>query len=154
MYLTIGCRYCTARLSYAFCAPILKKALFVNRKFAKATIRVSIVGAMALFAVACSSTPDVVSLDNTAPIIPAAPVYVLSDISGASPQVLENLLGAPSLTRREGNGEYRRYDLSTCALIIILYPDEGGVVRAAHIDTAAVNAGGDKPDLNACLAAG
>jgi len=133
---------------------VLEKDFFVNRKFAKLIMRLSAASAAAVFAAACSTTPKLIPANGAGPATPTSPVYLLSDISGASPQSIDTLLGPPNLSRREGTGEYRRYDLSTCALIIILYPDEAGAVRAANIDTAALTVGDDKPDLNTCLAAG
>ena len=126
----------------------------MTRKFTKLIARFSVASLAALLAAACSTTPDLTSAEDGTLSAPTLPVYLLSDISGASPQSIDTLLGPPNLSRREGNGEYRRYDLSTCALIIILYPDEAGAVRAANIDTAALTVGDDKPDLNTCLAAG
>ena len=85
---------------------------------------------------------------------PAAQVYKFSDIMGAGVSEIDELLGPPSLTRREGDGEYRRYTLKQCELIIVLYPDEFGAPVATHIDSAAQRAGSAKPDLVDCLAAG
>ena len=104
---------------------------------------------------ACATAPT----SGPAPIAktklaPAAPVYVLGDFLGAPPAKVDAMLGAPALTRREGTGEYRRYALKNCTLIIILYPDETGAPKVAHVDTSAPNSGTEKPDLNACLAAG
>lgn len=73
---------------------------------------------------------------------------------GASPSDIDALLGPPALTRSEGEGEFRRYTLKQCELIIVLYPDDNGVRRAAHIDTAAQRSDAPKPDLSDCLAAG
>ena len=108
-----------------------------------------------LFLAACASTTK-----PAAPVAedalqePAAPVYVLSDIDGAKADAVDALLGPPALARREGDGEYRRYRLSECMLIIILYSDETGVRRAAHVEATALTSGREKPDLGACLAAG
>lgn len=89
-----------------------------------------------------------------APAVPAAPVYVASDILGARATSIDALLGAPALTRTEGNGEFRRYSLTECTLIVILYPDETGAARAAHIEATALTSGREKPSVEACLAAG
>ncbi len=131
----------------------------MNRMFAKyfgqSFVRYFISGGAMFLAAACSTLSDI--RPAAAPqqaAAPSTPIYVLSDILGAPPASIDALLGAPSLTRREGDGEYRRYGLSTCTLIIILYPNDAGAVRAAHVDTAAQNASQEKPDLNACLAAG
>ncbi len=109
--------------------------------------------AAGLLLTACASGP---SIDAAPPAAaaPSAPVFVLGDILGARPQTIDALLGAPALTRSEGAGEYRRYGLTSCTLIIILYPDEAGAPHVAYVDTAAQKSGAEKPDLEACLAAG
>lgn len=82
------------------------------------------------------------------------PAYRLSDVAGKQAADLDALLGAPDLTRNEGSGEFRRYSLASCALIIILYPDESGVKRAASVNAGALKSGDEKPDLDLCLAEG
>ena len=103
---------------------------------------------------ACATTAQIPSAPVAAKAKPAAPVFVISDLQGARAGAVDALLGDPALTRREGAGEYRRYMLATCALILILYPDETGAATVAHMDAAATSSGGQKPDLEACLAAG
>lgn len=110
-----------------------------------------------ILASACATTgttPEASAAKPAKAAKPAAPVYTLNDILGAEPAGVDAKLGAPALTRREGEGEYRRYPLKECTLIVILYPDDQGAVRAAHVDTAALQSGEDKPDLDQCLAAG
>lgn len=85
---------------------------------------------------------------------PAKPAIRLSDIAGKEAAELDKLLGSPDLTRSEGKGEFRRYTLSTCALLVILYPDEQGASRAASVDAGALKSGEEKPDLDLCLARG
>lgn len=110
-----------------------------------------------LLVCACAAT-DNGSPPLAAPIAldaePAPPAYVASDIMGASAARVDALLGAPTLTRQEGAGEYRRYSLTQCGLIIILYPDETGASRTAHIEATALTSGSEKPSVDACLAAG
>ncbi|GJL94308.1 MAG: hypothetical protein DHS20C05_07130 [Hyphococcus sp.] len=84
----------------------------------------------------------------------SAPVFQQDDFLGASSGAVDALLGSPALTRKEGNGEYRRYALSSCSLIVILYPDETNEISVAHIEATALNSGEEKPDLETCLAAG
>ncbi len=103
---------------------------------------------------ACATTNSDVAGEAAAPQPPSAPVFALGDILGAEPAELQAALGEPDLARREGNGEFRRYSLSTCTLIIILYPDDTGVQKTAHVDAAALRSDDGKPDLDACLAAG
>lgn len=107
-----------------------------------------------LFPVACATTPEVATKSDKMPVAPAAPVFALTDLQGANAGTLTDLLGEPALTRREGEGEYRRYALTACTLIIILYPDETGVQKVAHVDATATTSTAEKPDLDACLAAG
>ena len=103
---------------------------------------------------ACSTTADIAPAAVAAPTVPPAPVFAASDIMGAEANSIDALLGAPTLTRQEGDGEYRRYTLSSCTLIVILFPDDAGASRAVHLDAIAQNSQSDKPDLNACLAGG
>jgi hypothetical protein len=84
----------------------------------------------------------------------STPVFVASDIAGKAGADIDALLGAPDLMRIEGAGEFRRYSLADCALIIILYPDDNGTKRATQIAASALKAGEPKPDLDQCLARG
>ena len=110
-------------------------------------------GGLLALAAGCASAPGT-SASAPTPVTPPAASYDVNDILGADKAAIDALLGAPALTRREGEGEFRRYTLNACELIVVLYPDETGVGRAAHLDTAARSSGVAKPDLNACLAAG
>lgn len=107
-------------------------------------------------AAACASAPEEKALAPAPqpPAAPAEPVYVLSDILGANVATVDAMLGEPALTRKEGAGEYRRYALTTCTLIVILYPDNLGSSKVEHVDATATRSTGEKPDLAACLAAG
>lgn len=84
----------------------------------------------------------------------AKPQFLAADLEKMSAADLDKTLGSPALTRVEGNGEFRRYMLDQCALMVILYPDESGERRVARIDAGALVSGTAAPDLNACLAAG
>ena len=88
------------------------------------------------------------------PPAPLEPIFELDDVLGRRANDVDAILGSPALIRREGNGEFRRYGLRDCALIVILYPDEQGVVRVAHVDAAALRSSAPKPDVQRCLAAG
>ena len=103
---------------------------------------------------ACASDAAAPALKADSPETPSDPVFLLADIEGAKPDAIDVLLGAPALIRREGAGEYRRYTLNQCALVIILYPDDHGVERASYIDAVALTSDAPKPDLESCLAAG
>lgn len=103
---------------------------------------------------ACASVSEPSAPSVAADPVPAAPRYALSDFDGADGPAVDALLGAPALVRREGAGEYRRYALTGCTLIIILYPDETGVQRVAHVDATAATSAASRPDLESCLATG
>lgn len=102
----------------------------------------------------CAAAPEepaVIAL----PEEPQGPAYQLNEVLGASADDIDALLGAPALVRREGSGEFRRYGLKACSLIVILYPDESiGVPTASHVEATALRAGDDKPDPEMCLAKG
>ncbi len=85
---------------------------------------------------------------------PAAPVFVRSDVLAQTPASLDRTFGAPALTRREGAGEFRRYELAGCNLIVILYPDNKNSLSAQHADATAKQSDAPKPDLDQCLAEG
>ncbi|MEM8987816.1 MAG: hypothetical protein AAGC95_13955 [Pseudomonadota bacterium] len=119
-----------------------------------ASIRIAAGGALFALA-ACATDPQTPpAAGPDAASAPSRPAIKASALMGARPQALSQLLGAPSLTRREGPGEFRRYAMAGCTLIVILYPDEKGDTRVVHLDAAAKNAGGAKPDVGECLAAG
>ncbi|HBK90198.1 MAG TPA: hypothetical protein DDZ68_00860 [Parvularcula sp.] len=85
---------------------------------------------------------------------PAPPQFRAADFVNATAADLDKALGSPALTRVEGAGEFRRYMLSACALMVILYPDEKGDRRVARLDAGALVSGEEAPDLDECLAAG
>lgn len=101
----------------------------------------------------CASLP-LTGERREAPVEPSHPAYQVQDILDAKSSDIDALLGAPALTRREGDGEFRRYTLKQCGLIVVLYPDDNGAQRVTHIDTAAQHSGSAKPALEECLAAG
>ena len=76
------------------------------------------------------------------------------EIFGKTAATLDNLLGAPALVRREGDGEFRRYSLAKCGLIVILYPEGGREPKVTHLDATARNSSEPKPDVDSCLASG
>lgn len=82
------------------------------------------------------------------------PAFRLADFEGRDGAALDALLGEPALVRREGEGEFRRYMLDECALLVILYPDDNGERRVARLDAGALVSGAARPDLERCLAAG
>jgi hypothetical protein len=82
------------------------------------------------------------------------PAFLLAHVEGKTGEELDDLFGEPALSRVEGQGEFRRYTLAECVLLIVLYPDDEGVKRAASIDAGAFRSGDEKPDLEQCLAGG
>lgn len=88
------------------------------------------------------------------PIVPQGPVYVRSDFAGVLGSSVDARLGAPALVRREGEGEFRRYNLQNCNLIVILYPDELGRARVTQLETATKSSADAPLTLEECLAAG
>ncbi len=107
--------------------------------------------------IACASTAEAPGGDGVAVAAPAAqaePVFVSADILGARGEAIDALFGEAALVRREGAGEFRRYTLARCSLIVILYPDETGAMVADHLDAAARTSEEEKPALETCLAAG
>lgn len=85
---------------------------------------------------------------------PVKPQFLAADFENATAADLDKALGAPALTRIEGAGEFRRYMLDACALMVILYPDEKGERRVARLDAGALVSGDEAPKLDECLAAG
>lgn len=118
--------------------------------------RLAIAAPLFLFALAgCATTgPSGPSPQPARGGAPDAPAFTRADIFGLSAADLDGLFGPAALVRREGKGEFRRYGLADCALIVILYPDETGEAVAGHVDAAATTAGADAPDLDQCLAKG
>ena len=120
-------------------------------------LRLFVLSASMAILAGCASTGADVKPAANAPSLPAAPanpMFVQSDLMGRDAKALDDLLGAPALVRREGEGEFRRYGLADCALIVILYPDEAGKRAASHLDSAATRSGEETPDLDKCLARG
>lgn len=120
-------------------------------------MRAALIVSVLALAAGCATTGETPREVEAKPGRTAAapkPAFVRSDLMGREAKALDDLLGAPGLVRREGEGEFRRYALSGCALIVILYPNDRGKRAAAHLDSAAMRSGDPKPDLDACLAKG
>lgn len=109
-------------------------------------------------AAACATTGPAETATASKPAAkasaPAKPAFRQADILGRDAKSLDALLGAPALVRTEGAGEFRRYALAQCSLIVILYTNEQGQFSAGHLDAAAKLASEEKPDLDLCLAGG
>lgn len=107
---------------------------------------------------ACASGPAsepaasaVIPTEKSEPIVPR---FTRDQVSGADSGDLARLFNEPGLVRREGNGEFRRYGLADCSLLVILYPDDRGDMRVTHVEATALSSDDEKPDLDACLARG
>ena len=109
---------------------------------------------VAASACATTSAPSASSKAGAHDTPPGEPVFIAADLSDKSADEIDGVLGAPDLVRVEGAGEFRRYALADCALIIILYPDDAGVKRARRLEAGALTSGAEKPDLDRCLARG
>lgn len=102
---------------------------------------------------ACATAPNKVepAAGVSAPTAPARPAIDPGEILGKTPAAVDQLLGPPALTRREGRGEFRRYSLGDCALLVMVYPDGEGDPRVTHLDAAATSSGAEKPSVERCL---
>ncbi|MDZ7629548.1 MAG: hypothetical protein U5J99_14200 [Parvularculaceae bacterium] len=85
---------------------------------------------------------------------PATPQFLAANFERATIADLDKAFGAPALTRVEGPGEFRRYMLDACALLVILYPDENGERRVTKLDAGALRSGEEATTLDECLAVG
>lgn len=109
--------------------------------------------AVGLAAVGCATTAAT-SPTAGAGKTPGEPAFVAAQFENATAAEIDGKLGAPALTRTEGTGEFRRYMLARCALIVILYPDDKGERRAATLHAGALVSGEEAPTVEDCLAAG
>ena len=115
--------------------------------------------AMLFLTAACATTPPSSTERTTSPdsasaqSVPAITYSSVreSDIMGALPARLDEILGPPALIRREGPGEYRRYSRGGCNLIVILYPDDLGRARVTHLDATSSSSARGPVSLEACL---
>ena len=101
---------------------------------------------------ACATAPAPSSgvAERVEPAAPQRPAIDPSDLIGLKRDGLETLLGAPDLSRKEGPGEFYRYAMTNCVLIVLLYPDEKGDVRVEKIDATAATSGAPKPSVETC----
>lgn len=117
-----------------------------------------------LILAACASTsPSSPSSSSSAGASPSAAssssavparAFKKAEIMDKDAASLDRLLGAPALSRKEGAGEFRRYALKDCNLIVVLYPGKDGRARVRHMDAAAPASDAKTPSLEACLASG
>lgn len=117
---------------------------------------IMIAGGAMLFLSACATN---VEPPAAAVIVepPSAPAFRADDVLGKSAADIDALFGDPGLVRREGAGEFRRYALADCNLIVILYPDDKTAPSGSTVKTlyaSAKSAAAPSADTTACLAAG
>lgn len=70
---------------------------------------------------------------------------------GANSSHIDQLLGAPDIVRREGEGELRLYRSSTCVLHVFLYP-RAGTTEATHIEARIDRTRLGSAQTNRCVA--
>ena len=116
------------------------------------TLRAPLLLAAGLAAAGCATTST--PAPSAASRTPEKPAFLAADFENATAAEIDGKLGLPALTRIEGTGEFRRYTLARCALIVILYPDDKGARRAATLHAGALVSGEEAPKLDECLAAG
>jgi hypothetical protein len=80
----------------------------------------------------------------------SGPVPSLSQVKASNTEQLEDLLGNPSLRRRDTGVEMWQYAAPECVLLLYLYPNEDGY-RVKHLE--AHPGGTSDSALDACLRA-
>jgi len=90
-----------------------------------------------------------------APVVvaPPKPHIVIDTILNLAPDTLRNILGNPSLTRREKQAEVWLYRNPECVLHLYFYPNENGDFRLDYVETSGARLSADNPTVspNACL---
>ncbi len=132
--------------------------------FAQARRRVAAMTAMTLAVAgltACAATPtaDPAPIAAPAPAYefdPANPAFRREDVLGRTAAEIDALLGAPALVRTEGAGEFRRYDLALCGLVVLLAAEDGADRVAKELYASAPTSGdeGEAPTAARCLGVG
>ncbi len=84
---------------------------------------------------------------------PPGPRFVMANIMGLAPDTLLDILGEPSLKRRDREAEVWLYGNSECRLHLYYYPDDNGDFRLDYAATAAADPAAENPTVspNACL---
>ncbi len=128
-------------------------------------MRVIILGVMTIFLAGCQTpenpveqAPLPIAAAAEAPeepivIIPQGPRFIMENIMGLAPDTLLNILGEPSLKRREREAEVWLYGNSECRLHLYYYPDDNGDFRLDYAAAAAADPAAENPTVspNACL---
>jgi len=123
-------------------------------RFSKTSLTFIVASTLGACATTGAPTPVAESAAPAGEAEPADPVFFRKDVMHKTAADLDKTLGEAALVRREGKGEFRRYAMARCELIVILYPGDDGRMAATHLDAAAKTSEESKPDLDACLAGG
>ncbi len=67
------------------------------------------------------------------------------------PGNLEALFGAPNFVRREGVGEFRRYDTPSCRIYAVVMPDPDGRQLVKSLNVGSLKASDPVPVFGECL---
>ena len=112
--------------------------------------------AAALSACATTDTPQASAKSEPGDLQAAIlePVFTRDDVMSKTASELDATFGEPALVRREGKGEFRRYDLDRCGLIVILLADASGQMATSHIEAAAKTSADAAPEVDHCLSGG
>ncbi len=101
--------------------------------------------------------PQVVEVVEVRPepivIAPSKPRFVIETIMNLAPATLLNILGNPSLKRKEKDVRVWLYKNKECVLHLYFYPNENGDFRLDYVETTGVDLSADNPTVspNACL---
>lgn len=72
-----------------------------------------------------------------------------NSLVGVTPQAVEQQLGAPDFDGSDGEARIWRYSGTSCALLVIFYPEADGSVKSTHLDARRLQ-GGATP-IKPCL---
>jgi hypothetical protein len=82
---------------------------------------------------------------------PAAAQLTQATLVGRTDAELRTTLGAPELTRAEGDGAMYTYRLPGCALLVFLHKAEPSGYKVTGAQAGPLSRGGATPDVDACL---
>lgn len=127
-------------------------------------LRIALAGIVAVSLAACASNgepgapapaPAAATIRPGVPVYnPAKPAFTTRDVLGKTAQELDARLGAPALIKSEGVGELRRYDLSACALVVLLKRDGAKAATSRDVYASKRTSTGPDVDLQTCLGVG
>jgi len=89
------------------------------------------------------------------PVVEVAPKprFVVENIMNLAPGTLRNILGNPSLERKEKGVQVWLYTNAECVLNLYFYPDDNGDFRLDYVATEATDPTAENPTVspNGCL---